>query len=83
MRGALISRVVGAVVLGLAGWQGGEALGDAVDSPGSMPWGLALAIAGVVVGAALTPYAVILPLRRMLGRCELFLPPLSSPGLLG
>ena len=66
MRGALIPRVVGAVVLGLAGWQGGEALGDAVDSPGFMPWGLALAIAGVVVGAALTPYAVILPLRRML-----------------
>jgi len=70
MSGAIIVRVAGTGVLGLVGWQAGEVLGDALESPGFLPWGLALSIAGAAVGAAATPYITIVPLRSALRRLQ-------------
>ncbi len=70
MSGAIIVRVAGTGVLGLVGWQSGEVLGDAIESPGFLPWGLALGIAGAAVGAAATPYITIVPLRSALRRLQ-------------
>ena len=65
MNSALIIRFVGAGVLGVAGWQAGLALGSAPDSQGFIPWGLASAIAGVVLGALAVPYVVVTSLRAV------------------
>ena len=68
MKSTLIIRFVGAGALGVAGWQAGLALGDALDSPGFTPWGLASAIAGAVLGALAVPYLVVASLRVVLQR---------------
>ena len=70
MNRALIVRIVGAGGLGVAGWQVGLELGDALDSPGYMPWGLASTIVGAALGALAVPYVVVASLRVVLQRLQ-------------
>ena len=63
MVGELSVRLLGALALGLGGWRGGVALGDALESSGYIPWGLALTLVGVVLGLGATPYFTTRPVR--------------------
>ncbi len=67
---SLISRVIGAGVLGVGGWQAGLWLGDVLDASGFLPWGLVLTIVGAGLGAAVTPYVALGPLRKSLQRLQ-------------
>ena len=66
---SLFMRLLGAGGLGVAGWR----LGDLVSSRSSdqaefLPWGLALTLVGVLVGAVATPYVIFKPLDKALQR---------------
>ncbi|MBF8268055.1 MAG: domain nuclease [Dehalococcoidia bacterium] len=58
------ARVAGAHFAGLGGWKLGLWVGELLDAPGFIPWGLALSLAGVALGLVLTPYLVVRPLAR-------------------
>ncbi len=65
----VLMRLVGAGALGVAGWQ----LGDLVSGGPSgqaeyLPWGLALTLGGVVLGALVVPYVLFRPLSKALDR---------------
>ena len=52
-------RLVGAPLAGLGGWRLGLLIGEAVDAPGFLPWGLVAVLVGIALGLLLTPYIVI------------------------
>ena len=63
----VLARALGAGGLGVAGWK----LGDLVSSLSSdqtefLPWGLALTLVGVLIGALATPYITLKPLGKAL-----------------
>ncbi len=60
---SIVARALGAALLGLGGWQAGRLLGEVAGAQGFLPWGLAGTIAGALVGALITPYVVIVPIR--------------------
>jgi len=60
------SRVTGMVLLGIGGWQAGRLLGDALESPGFLYWGLIATIAGVLLGGLVTPYLTVVPTQGIL-----------------
>jgi len=57
-------RLAGALPAGLGGWRAGILIGDAVDNPGFIPWGLGVLLAGIASGILLTPYLVLRPITR-------------------
>ena len=58
-------RLLGAVLLGMGGWGLAEYIVDASDSTSRLPWVLALAIGGGVLGLAAAPYVAGLTLGRL------------------
>ena len=54
--------------MAVVGWQVGLRLGDALDSSGYVPWGLALTIVGVALGALAVPYVMVVLFRVVLQR---------------
>ena len=57
----VLMHLVGAAALGVAGWQIGEGI-----STKFLPWGLALTLGGVILGAVAVPYIVFKPLGKAL-----------------
>ena len=63
----VLSRLVGAGVIGVAGWQAGAAISRATSDQGDyLPWGLVFTLAGVVIGALAMPYILFKPLAKIL-----------------
>lgn len=59
-------RVLGAAGFGVAGWRLGEVLSESVrDEKRFLPWGLALTLAGILIGALVAPYLTLKPLSRI------------------
>ncbi|MBI4200484.1 MAG: PIN domain nuclease [Chloroflexi bacterium] len=63
-------RALGALLLGLAGWQAGERLGGLWGASGLFPWGIGGIVAGVVVGAVGVPYLIVAPARLLGGTLQ-------------
>lgn len=63
-------RIAGAAILGLVGWQIGAVVSAGLGTSGFLPWGLAGAAAGAVLGGAFTPYATLAPIRQVRKRIE-------------
>ena len=64
-----LTRLIGAGALGVAGWQLGLAIsGLSSDQSEYMPWGLALTLAGLVLGPLATPYVIVKPLGMLLNQ---------------
>jgi len=59
----IIARLLGMIILGLAGWQLGERLAPATPGNIHLRWVLVAAAIGAVVGAAITPWVTIRPAR--------------------
>ena len=69
MVAGVVSRLLGGVGLGVAGWRLGVWVSTASsDQSGYLPWGLALTLAGILIGALATPYVIFKPLVRLLDR---------------
>ena len=66
----VLSRLVGAGVIGVAGWQAAAAISRATSDGEYVPWGLALTLAGVVIGALAMPYILFKPLGRVLNAID-------------
>lgn len=65
----VVSRLLGAGGLGVGGWRLGVWVSTASsDQSAYLPWGLALTLAGVLIGALATPYVVFKPLATLLDR---------------
>ena len=63
----VVKALVGAVALGVAGWQLGELISSRTsDEAGYIPWGLAFTLGGVLLGALAMPFAVFKPLGKAL-----------------
>ena len=58
-------RVIVGLLLGLAGWPLGLAIGEEAGDPGFLPWGLAASAAGLALGIVLAPYLVVAPVRKL------------------
>ncbi|MBI2855379.1 MAG: PIN domain nuclease, partial [Chloroflexi bacterium] len=52
-------RLGGAPLAGLGGWRLGLLVGEVLDAPGFLPWGLAALLVGIALGLLATPYIVI------------------------
>ena len=67
MVSGVLARLVGAGALGVAGWQLGELVSRlSSDQTEYLPWGLALTLVGVVLGAVATPHVILKPLGKAL-----------------
>ena len=55
----------GALLGGLGGVRLGYVVGDLLDKPGLIPWGLAISLVGVALGLLLTPYLIVRPMTRL------------------
>jgi uncharacterized protein YacL len=51
---------------GLVGLRLGYLVGDLLDKPGLIPWGLAISLVGVALGLLLAPYLVVRPMARVM-----------------
>lgn len=59
-------RVMGAGGLGVLGWRLGDAVARTTsDAPQFLPWGLALTLAGLLIGGLVTPYVTLYPLSKL------------------
>ena len=58
-------RVVVGLLLGLAAWPLGLAIGEQAGDPGFFPWGLATGVAGLALGIVLAPFVVAAPIRKL------------------
>lgn len=59
-------RVLGAGGLGVLGWRLGEIVsGLSSTAQGFLPWGLALTLAGVLLGVLVAPYLTLRPLNKI------------------
>ena len=64
------SRVVGAALLAYAGWSFGVANSPPVPTP-TQRWAISLLmLCGAALGLIVTPYATVMPLRRLLARAR-------------
>ncbi len=61
----IIARLLGMIILGVAGWQLGERLAPAAPANIHLRWVLIAAAIGAVVGAAITPWVTIRPARSV------------------
>ena len=62
----VILRMVGAGLLGVGGWRAGELVGNELQSPGLVPWGLTGIVVGALLGGLVTPYLTVVPVRGIL-----------------
>ena len=58
-------RIIVGLLLGLAGWPLGLAIGEQAGDPGFVPWGLATGLAGLALGIVAAPYLVVAPIRKL------------------
>ena len=66
---SFLPRLLGAGVLGVAGWRLGELVSSRTSEQSAfLPWGLAFTLGGVLVGALLTPYAFSRPVGKALDK---------------
>ncbi|MFQ5860902.1 MAG: PIN/TRAM domain-containing protein [Dehalococcoidia bacterium] len=61
----LVLRFLGALALGIGGWQLSGLVGDGWRSENFLPGGLAFTLAGLLLGAAVTPYLTVRPVGRV------------------
>ncbi|MGC9334103.1 MAG: PIN/TRAM domain-containing protein [Anaerolineae bacterium] len=59
----LLSRLLGMILLGVAGWQLGEYLAGSASSENYLRYVVVLMLAGAALGGLITPYLTIHPLR--------------------
>ena len=80
----LTLRVMGAGGFGVLGWRlGGIVSKMSSDEERFLPWGLALTLAGVPVGAFLAPYLTIKPWRKSTDYINSIAVPTLAAGTLG
>ena len=66
---SILPRLLGAGVLGVAGWGLGEIVSSRTSNQSEfLPWGLAFTLGGILVGALVTPYVVSRPMGRALDK---------------
>lgn len=63
MKGQILLRLTGVVVLGVVGWGIGVYVQNRSPFPWAVPWTLPLGVAGAVLGAGVMPYLTVYPLR--------------------
>jgi len=59
----LIARLLGMILLGVAGWKMGESLAGANPPPQNLRYVIVLMLAGIALGGIIAPYVTIRPMR--------------------